>query len=806
MMRIRMMKRRYVPKKIIEYVSLKKTLQFKFSFVNVFIFLFIVSILGVVLRTTVTSFTQDVSEDYAELYSFKTASSLGSFLMHDLAVMRDVATSFNVQEWFADDANAELKKKVFEETEGYVQRLHNGFIYYGVLQSGREYNLNTGSVWKDFVHGGILDKDHPEDQWFYSATQLSDDYELNVDTDKILKRTHVWINYKVMSKDGKKCLGIICTGVNFDNILLSAFNEYQVENIRGVVVDRYGYVQMDSADREETLLQDSTRHVNELFQMSSLHKAINDYLDAFGGYVQGTASPTLVKLSGKSVYDYVAMTPIEGTDWTVITLFRSSSLFTLQKMKPFLWMTLGLFFLYVALVSFVSRSLIFAPLANMVRSLTPSACAEGVEEASTIYGIERNDELGKLASTIHNLRENLDSKNKELTHVAEKANIASEAKTNFLAHMSHEIRTPMNAIIGMVKIGKDTQNHEKIQACFAKIETASTHLLGIINDVLDMSKIEANKIDIMLDIVNVRQALQSMTNVIAFRMAEKGQVFTMDIDSAIPNYVVTDMQRVTQVVTNFLSNAEKFTPQGGSVTLTAKVLQLKDTHVFIQVTVTDTGIGVEEEQQKHLFQPFQQANSGISQEFGGTGLGLAICKQIVELLGGHVFFESKPNVGTRVGFELPCALPDEQTLAERKEVADMENAAPLNFAGKTFLLVEDIEINREIVMTLLEETNVTFDIAENGVEAVQKFSENAEKYTLILMDIRMPQMDGYEAAAAIRALDVPSAQTIPIIAMTANAFREDVERCFDAGMNAHVAKPINLNELFAALRKFILYC
>ncbi len=786
--------------------SWKDTLEFKFSFINITVFIAIISILFVVTYNILTSLADDVAQDYAELYSFKTASSLSSFLLPDLAVMKTVAHSENVRAWFKNDQNMEAKRKVFAETEEYNKRLHNGFIYYGILSSKNEYNLNRTSTWDDFVSGGTLDENASEDAWYFNASKIEEDYELNVDTDKILHRTHVWINYKVLSETGE-FLGIICTGINFDKILLSAFEKYDLVNMRGIVIDRQGHVQLDSANEYTQMVHESSWHINDIFLDSPVNDAITKHLASIKGYFSMMHSPSLVRLGGQSKFSYMALAPIEGTDWTVVTFFNASTLLSLQQITPLLWITLAVFIAYVLIVTLVSRRLIFVPLSHLMRSLLPSQSAmeESVEleDMERIYGVQRHDELGKLAKTIQILRENLASNNKNLTVAAEKAHMASEAKTHFLANMSHEIRTPMNAIIGMSKIGKDAPDIDKAHACFGKIENASAHLLGIINDVLDMSKIEAKEIEIFPEVVHFEQTLQNVCHVIAFRMAEKGQTFEVDFDSRIPTYLFVDWQRLAQVVTNFLSNAHKFTPTGGAITLRVQLVEQSSTQCCIRLSVCDTGIGVAKEQQDNLFQPFQQANNSISQKFGGTGLGLSICKQVVELMGGEIFFDSVEDKGTCIGFILPCALPDESSITAKQELQAPHNAIPLDFTGKTFLLVEDIEINREIVMALLEDSGVRFDIAENGLEAVQKFSANPTAYTLILMDIRMPEMNGYEATKAIRAMDIPEAHTIPIIAMTANAFREDVERCLEVGMNAHVGKPINFNELFVLLRKYM---
>ena len=533
---------------------------------------------------------------------------------------------------------------------------------------------------------------------------------------------------------------------------------------------------------------------------------------------------------------------------------------------------------------------------------------------------------------------------------------ASKAKGDFLANMSHEMRTPMNAIIGMTSIGKNSPDIEKKDYSFEKIENASSHLLGVINDILDMSKIEANKFELSPITFSFEKMLQKVVNVINFRIDERHQIFTIHIDDHIPQLLVGDDQRLAQVITNLLSNAVKFTPEHGNIRLNADVIDEEFGHYILQISVSDTGIGISDEQQAKLFTSFEQADSGTSRRFGGTGLGLAISKRIVELMGGRIWVESKLDQGSTFAFTIKAekghgaphtsmfapgvnintirvlaiddnpeilelfggimekfgikcdiascgeeaiALMDkshydvyfvdwkmpgmdgieltrkikehcslEQSSAEKgsaeqssteqsfdRSVVIMISAAewgviekeareagvdkflskPLfpstiadiineclgfnsvgkteeetkqeeidNFEGYTMLLAEDVEINREIVVTLIEPTGLTIECAENGSEAVEKFTAAPEKYDMIFMDIQMPEMDGYEATRRIRALEAETSRNpVPIVAMTANVFREDVERCLAAGMNDHVGKPLNLSEVMEKLRTYL---
>ena len=377
---------------------------------------------------------------------------------------------------------------------------------------------------------------------------------------------------------------------------------------------------------------------------------------------------------------------------------------------------------------------------------------------------------------------------------------ASHAKADFLSNMSHELRTPLNAIIGMTTIAKSAKSLEEVQQSLNKVSDASVHLLGVINDVLDMSKIDSGKFELTKSDFCLQDIVGRIMSVLSISINEKKLSFSQNIDKNIPKMLVGDDQRLAQVLTNLLANAIKFTPNEGQIKIDAMLIDKTQSHCIIQIDVTDTGIGISEEQQKALFNAFQQADINISRKYGGTGLGLSIAKNIIGMMEGKIWVTSTLGEGSVFSFTCKLGLGSGRVKQSSEESSSISE---VSFDGKTILLAEDIEINSEIVKALLEPLGITIVWAADGAEALRMFEEAGGSFDAVLMDVQMPEMDGYEATRKIRASSFPNAKTIPIIAMTANVFREDVEKCLASGMNGHVGKPIDFEEVIKVLTLFM---
>lgn len=380
--------------------------------------------------------------------------------------------------------------------------------------------------------------------------------------------------------------------------------------------------------------------------------------------------------------------------------------------------------------------------------------------------------------------------------VAEQANAA---KSSFFSNMSHDMRTPMNGIVGMTAIAKrNLDDKDRVLDCLNKIDFSSKHLLGLINDVLDMSKIESGKLALNNEPFDLIEMLQGLEVILRPQCESKQQTLTFSFHIS-HSKLLGDSLRLSQIFMNLLSNAEKFTPEGGTISLTAQE-QEQNTAGFAtyRFTVADNGIGITTDVQKVIFTPFERAGDMKVRQIEGTGLGLAITKNLVSAMSGQITLESTPGQGTSFFVDLKLPLQETKTI-EHPVLKDV-NLNETSFARRRFLIAEDNAINQEIVEELLTGYGAIVDTADNGKQALEKFMVSAvDYYDAILMDIQMPIMDGYEATRKIRACNHPQAKTVCIVAMTANVFAEDVLAAKNAGMDAHISKPIDLKHLYQVL-------
>ena len=431
------------------------------------------------------------------------------------------------------------------------------------------------------------------------------------------------------------------------------------------------------------------------------------------------------------------------------------------------------------------------------------------------------NQLQENLETINNQQEKLKKQQEELIEAKERAEEGSKAKTKFLFNMSHDIRTPMNAIIGYIELSKRLQENcktcerpkcpdeipKKLGEFLHKIEASSQHLLALINDILEMGRIESGKFELEFNNANLIEIFNDVSDMFSNQMQSKNINFKVDTSNVKNRYVICDKVRLDRVLLNLLSNAYKFTPKEGNISLKLRQFGGDDKYGKYEIRVKDSGIGMSPEFAATVFESFTRERTSTVSGIQGTGLGMAITKSIIDLMKGTIEVITAPNKGTEFVINLNLEL--QPVIDEEMESSDNDSTESkkeeIDFTQKKILLVDDIEVNREIATMILMQAGFKVETAVNGKDAVDKIAASQPgDYDVILMDIQMPIMNGYEAAQAIRQLDNPKLANIPIIAMTANAFSEDIQAAKNAGMNNHIAKPIDVNKMMETLTKIFI--
>ncbi|MDR2600313.1 MAG: response regulator [Oscillospiraceae bacterium] len=785
----------------------KTKLAARFRNINIFFIFLILTITIVVCGFLINNLVDTASIDYVRFYTMDSVSIFSSHLNDELSLVQHISGSKKIAEWFADEDNQENKASAYQELMLYVEMLQIGGSHFAILDSRHEYWVESDTTFEQMLPipkdindsnspPNTLDRAVPYDQWFFNTVGSFFDFTLNTEICKFSNTRRLWINHKV--KQNENTVGVLCAAIQYDELFNNMFDLYDSNHVRGFVIDQRGIIQMDSTNPEPTLVSaDSSEfweenHILTISSDANFISAINNY-QRNPSIFYGRTEPEVIRLSGGD-YRYLSIAPIPNTNWMTVTFYDSNTLFSVTNILPLISVLAVAFLIYIIITTLLMRRMVFKPLTQLTHSVSASKGDE-----TGIYGIKRNDEIGELARTMQKAWQNLIDMTSNSKEAWEMADFANRAKSEFLANMSHEIRTPMNSIMGFAELAEDSQDNYQVKEYLEKIKDSTGLLLRIVNDILDISKIESGKMELEnlpFSLHDVFARCQSVTLPI---VKEKGLELSV-YSKLIPNkLLIGDSVRLYQILMNLLTNAIKFT-DAGTIKLSSSVINTSDNDVTILFKVSDSGIGMTSDQIQKVFEPFIQANSSTTRHYGGTGLGLTIVKNFVEMMGGTLTVESSSDIGSTFSFEITFeTIESSDEINENKDINTIEKP----FFDSLVLVCDDNPMNQEVISEHLARVGIRAKLADNGkigVEMVlERMKKGQEPFDLIFMDMFMPVMDGMEAASKILELNTGT----PIIAMTANIMTSELENYEKAGMPDCLGKPFTSQELWQILLKYL---
>jgi signal transduction histidine kinase/ActR/RegA family two-component response regulator len=776
-----------------------------------------ISLLSLVLFWfSLRSVLRNIGSNFAIQYTLREKERILAPLEREVILCRTLSKMPAVADWVMDENNPTLQASAQRELETFRKEFQEGSYFLAVRKSGNYYSGSESRKADRLIPAYTLSATNSRDAWFYSTFANIDTFHINIDTSAVSGKVMVWIN--TIIHHGTNRVAVAGTGLNLNSFIEQLINTHN-KAVAPILVDPSGAIQAHSNPD----LIDKNTLSKQLSERSTIYRLMpneSDRAELQADLARLKTSPDSVSIHSFVIENQnrlVSVAYLPGIDWYLISLIDLSQAIRPAQFAPMILVAFIAMIALVAAITFLINQSILAPL----QTLAQTARQVEAGDYSVRSTAANRDEIGELSRTLNSMLDTIENKTRELKRYSEeleqrveertaelkveiqerkKAEIAAQqanhAKSEFLANMSHEIRTPMNAILGFSELLsnklQDPSHLEYIRA----VHSSGKSLLRLINDILDLSKVEAGKLRLEYAAVDVQEALKEMEMVFSRRVEEKGLTYSTQINADFPKAVVLDEARLRQVLLNLVGNAIKFT-ENGFIKVAARSEPVSaENGLTLVFEVIDSGIGISPENLQSIFKAFEQQLGQSHAKYGGTGLGLAISRRLVELMGGRLEVQSEVGKGTT----FRIILPNVEEAAFAKAHGDRNAVSPTEivFDPAVILVAEDIRLNRELIRGYLEGFHFNIIEAVNGQEAVDLALSG--KPDLILMDIKMPEMNGIQASRLLK--ENPATQAIPIVAVTASTMQSEEEK-IGALCNGFLRKPITQADLVSVLRQFL---